>query len=77
MGILTNSETADEMPPVLHCLLRQNLSSEKEIQYFFEIITCIPSIYIMDHPVFILCSCMESSIELKRVKLELVHLTFP
>ena len=36
----------------LHCLLKQNQSSEKEIQYFYflENITCDPSIYIMDHP---------------------------
>ena len=30
----------------LHCLLRTNQSSVKEIQYFLEIITCDPSIYI-------------------------------
>ena len=38
----------------LHCLLRQNQSSEKEIQYFFEIITCDSPIYIMDHSDFII-----------------------
>ena len=38
--------------PGLHCWLRQNRSSAKEIEYFlfFEIITCEPSIYTMDHP---------------------------
>ena len=51
----------------LHCLLRQNLSSKKEIQYFLEIITCEPSIYTMDHPDFIVCSFLENSISLKRV----------
>ena len=41
----TNSEDPDEMPhnvafhQDLHCLLRKNLSSEKEIQYLFKIIT--------------------------------------
>ena len=36
----------------LHCLPRQNRSSEKEIQYFLEIITCDQSIYTTDHPGF-------------------------
>ena len=41
MGTLANSEDPDEMlhnaafHQGLHCLLRQNWSSEKEIQYFF------------------------------------------
>ena len=41
MDTFANSEDTDEMPQKvafhqgLHCLLRQNLSSEKEIQYFF------------------------------------------
>ena len=41
MGTLANSEDSDEMPhnvtfhQGLHCKLRQNLSSEKDIQYFF------------------------------------------
>ena len=38
-----------------------------EMQYFFELITCDPSIYLMD-PDFIECSCMEKSIGLKRGK---------
>ena len=29
----------------LHCLLRQERSSEKQIQFYLEIITCDPSIY--------------------------------
>ena len=33
----------------LHCWLRQKRSSEKELQFYFEIITCDPSNYIMDH----------------------------
>ena len=36
---------------------------------FFEILTCEPSIDVMDHPDFIVCSFMENSIGLKRVKL--------
>ena len=41
MGTLENSEDPDEMPHNAfhqgqHCLLRQNQSSEKEIQFFFE-----------------------------------------
>ena len=41
MGILENSEDPDEMPhnaafhQGLHCLLRQNRSSEKEMQYYY------------------------------------------
>ena len=41
MGTLTNSEDPDEMPhnaafhQGLHCLLRQNGYSDKEIKYFF------------------------------------------
>ena len=56
MGTLANNEDPDEMPCIaafhhsLHCLLRQNRSSEKEIQYIFfwggggggGIITCDP-----------------------------------
>ena len=34
----------------LHCLLRKELSSEKETTILLEIITCDPSIYTMDHP---------------------------
>ena len=52
----------------LHCLLRQNPSLEKEIQYFLETITCDPSLYIMDHFDLIVCSFMEDSIDLKSVK---------
>ena len=43
---LANSEDPDEMPHKeafhqgLHCLQCQNRSSEKEIQYFLEIIIC-------------------------------------
>ena len=56
MSTLTNSEDPDEMPHTvafhqcLHCLLRQNLSSEKEIQFHLEIIICDPSIHTKDHP---------------------------
>ena len=46
MGSMVNSKAQDEMPhyaafyQILHCLLRQILSSEKEMQYLFDIITC-------------------------------------
>ena len=64
---MANSEDPDEMPHVafhqgLHCLLKQNRSSEKEIQYFLEILTCTPSIYVMSHLDFIVCSFMENFI---------------
>ena len=61
MGTLANSEDPDEMThhaafrQGLHCLLRQNHSSEKEIQFFFGIITCDPSIYTTDHPSLLYC----------------------
>ena len=52
----------------LHCLLRQIRSSEKEIQYFLEIITCNPSIYTKEyHDLTVLTLIMEKSIDLERV----------
>ena len=42
----------------LHCLLRQNRSSEKEIQWgFFK----IPSVYTMDYPDLTVSNFMEKS----------------
>ena len=35
MGTFANSEDPDEMTQPPHCLLRQNLSLEKKIQYYF------------------------------------------
>ena len=73
MGTLTISEDPDKMPhnaafhQGMHCLLRPNQSSEKEIQYFLEIITCDPSIYTMDHADFTAYSFMENSIGTKQV----------
>ena len=52
----------------LLCLLRHNQSSEKEIQYVSEIITCDPSIYTIDHPDLTVSIFMENFIGLKRVK---------
>ena len=57
MSTLENSEDPDEMPhhaafhQGLHCLLRQNRFSEKEIQFYLEI-TCIPvnPLYIYNGP---------------------------
>ena len=72
-GTFVNSEDQDEMPhnvafyQGLHYLLRQNWSSEKEIQHFLDIISCDPSIYTMDHSDSIVCSFMKNSIGLKRV----------
>ena len=48
-------------------MLRQNHSSEKEIKHYLEIITCDPSLYLMDNPDLILSIFMESSIGLQRV----------
>ena len=54
----------------LHCLIGQNQSSEKEIQYYGGggILTCDLSICTMDHSDFIVCSFMENYVGLKRVK---------
>ena len=55
MYTLANSEDVDEMPQNvafhqgLHCLLRQKQFSEKEIQYYLEIITCDPLLYTKGH----------------------------
>ena len=52
----TNSEDPDEMPHNaafhlgLHCLLRQKQTSEKDIKFYLEIITCDPLIFTMNHP---------------------------
>ena len=65
---LANSEDPDEMPHNaalhrgLHCLLRQKQFSEKEIQFYLEIITCGPSDYTMDHSKFIVSNQKEDSI---------------
>ena len=36
----------------LRCLLTQERSSEKELQFYLEIVTCDPSNYAMDHSTF-------------------------
>ena len=70
----TNREDPDEMPhgaafhQGLHRLIKHR-SSEKEIQYILEIITCGPSIYTMDHSDFIVCSFMKNFIGPKKDKL--------
>ena len=70
-GTLAKSEDPDEMLHIaafhlgLHCLLRQNRSSEKEIQYFLEIITFNRSIYRMDN--LIVYSFTENSVGPQRV----------
>ena len=63
MGTLTNREDTDEMPQNvafhlgLHCLQRQNQSSEKEMQSFLEkIITYDPTINTMGYSDSIVCS---------------------
>ena len=51
----------------LHCLLRQNLSSEKEYNIFFEIIICDPSIYTIDHPDLTVSTFIGNSIGTQKV----------
>ena len=72
MVILANSEDQDEKSQKetfhqgLHYLPRQKLSSEKEIQYYLEIISCDPSIYTIDHPKETASSFITNSIGLQR-----------
>ena len=67
-GTLANREDPGEMlhnatfHKGLHSLLRNNLSSEQEIQYFREIIIWDPAIYIMGHPDLTASNFMENSI---------------
>ena len=78
MGTLANSEDLDEMmhdtafQQGMHCLPRQNQTSKKEIN-FSKIITCNPSIYIMNHPDFTVSNFMGNSIGPKRVKASKCH----
>ena len=71
-----NSEDPDEtlyyvaFHQGLHCL-RQRRFSEKEIQFYLEIITCDLLIYTMDQPKFIVTNQMEQSIVHKGLKLQL------
>ena len=53
----------------LHCLLRQNQSSEIEKQYSLEIITYDPSKYTMDHPDLTVSNFMEKSNGVQRVSI--------
>ena len=54
MSYLANSEDPDEIlhyaafHQCLHCLLRQKQSSEKEILFYLEMITCDALIYTVD-----------------------------
>ena len=72
---MANSDDPDEMPHNAafhqgqHCLVRQNPTSGKEYYIFLEIITCVPSIYVMDHPDLSVSIFMEKSIALKWVKI--------
>ena len=68
MVTLTNGEDRDEMTHYaafhqgLHCMLRQNQSSAKELYFFFEIITCNHSLCTMDSPDLTISNLMENSI---------------
>ena len=74
---VTNSEDSDEMHKNAafhqgpHCLLRQKQSSEKEIQFYFEIITCDPLMYTMDLPKFIVSIQKQESISALRVNMSM------
>ena len=74
MHTFANNEDTDEMlhnaafDQGLQCSLRQNIQRKKYNN--LEIITCYPSTHRLDYPDFIECSFMESSIDLKRVKIQ-------
>ena len=82
MGTFANSEDPDKMLhnatfyQGLHSLLLKTESIFRERNIFLEIIPCGPSIYRMDHPGFIVCSFMENSIGLKKVKQDLLAILF-
>ena len=65
---LTKSENFNVMPhnavfhQDLHRLLRHKISSEKEIFFCLEIVTCDPLMYTIDLPKFIVLSQKEESI---------------
>ena len=67
MGTIANTEDQDEMPQnalfhrCLHCLLRQSRSSELEIYYILEIVTCDPTMYTIDNSDF---TCIYNCINL-------------
>ena len=57
------SENSNEMfYQDLHRLLRHKISSEKEIHFCLEIITCDPLMYTMDLPKFIVSNQKEESV---------------
>ena len=60
MCTLANNDDPDEMPYNLHSLLGQKQSTEKELQFYLEIITFDPSIYTIDHPKFIVSNLRKS-----------------
>ena len=68
MRTLANSEDSDEMlhDAAFHqghdFLLRSNAFQRNKYIFFFEIITCNPSIYTLDHPKFIESYKKEESI---------------
>ena len=68
MRTLTKSENSNEMPQEealhqdLHPLLRYKISSEKEIYFCLEIITCDPLMLTRDLPKFIVSNQKEESI---------------
>ena len=70
---MANSKDPDDMSQNaeflqgMHCLLRQNLYSDKEIQCFMEFITLTLNIYTIDYPDLTVSNFMEKSIDLQKV----------
>ena len=53
---------------VIHCMLRQNRSSEKHIQSILGFINCVPSIYSMGHPNISASNLMKNPLLYKGLK---------
>ena len=68
MGTVANGEDPDEFHQGLHYFLRQINHQRKQYKIVLKIIICDPLIYIINHPDLTVCSFMENSIGLKRVK---------
>ena len=74
MCTLAYNEDPDEMPHhaafhhSLYCLLSQNQSSEKVIQFYLKIITCDRLIYTMNHSKPIVSNHKEELISAQRVE---------
>ena len=68
MGTFAKSQDPDDSPGSEVCYYGQNISSEKETQHFWKIITCDPSIYTTNYPDLTVSNFRETPNGLQRVK---------